>query len=366
MSFADLLTLGTAKTCKTKFIKPTIAYERGKSMKTKFTSETSRILIRRAFLLIMTALSLQMSAAFGATTTWTDGIDSWFVSADWSSGKPDSATDAQINNGGTAQIYTDFPMANALSLTLGLNAGDSGAVEVSPGFGDLDVVEAIFVGKGGVGKLTITQGTVNSASASIASLAGELWVSSGSATVDGGGSSWIISGEADVGGTTSATGLLTVINSGTVTAANVHVWDSGTLTGNGTISTTNETTVDGTLAPKGGGTALTIGGNLSLTSGATHGTTQCNVTPQDPSTTPQVSVSAQVSLGGLLLVTMSGDFSSAPTRFTLLSANSVAVGHPTFDFTSITYPTGHCWHPAITYDSTNHFHVYLDRVYDCT
>jgi hypothetical protein len=258
-----------------------------------------------------------------------------------------------------------------LSLTLGLNAGQSGNVEVSAGFGDLDVGEAIVVGKGGAGNLTITQGIVNSASASIASLAGELWVSSGSAKVDGGSSHWVIGGEADVGGTTSApggTGLLTVINSGTVTAANVHVWDSGTLTGNGSVSTTNGTTIDGTLAPKGGGTTLTITGNLSLTSGATHATTLCNVTPQDPSTTPQVSVSAQVSLGGLLLVTMSGDFSSAPTRFTLLNADSVNSSHPTFDFTSITYPTGHCWHPVITYvldNNTGHYHVYLDRVSDC-
>jgi T5SS/PEP-CTERM-associated repeat protein len=230
----------------------------------------------------------------------------------------------------------------------------------------LDVADAIFVGKGGAGNLTITQGTVNSASASIASLAGELWVSSGSATVDGGGSHWIISGEADVGGTTSAaggTGLLRVTNSGTVTAANIHVWDSGTLTGNATVSTTNGAIIDGTLAPNGGGTTLTIGGDLQLHSGAT---TQCNVTPQDPSTTSQVTVSGQVSLGGHLLVTMSGDFSSAPTRFTLLYADSVAVGHITFGSQSITYPNGHCWHPVITYVYTaGDVHVYVDRVSDC-
>ena len=59
---------------------------------------------------------------------------------------------------------------------------------------------------------------------------------------------------------------------------------------------------------------------------------------------------------------MTGDFSSAPTRFTLLSEGSVAVGHIAFNSTSITYPTGHCWHPAITYDYTGG-HVYLDRVY---
>ena len=296
---------------------------------------------------------------------WTaHGVGLCHTSANWDHGEPNPTTAAEINNGGTAQIFTDFPMANALSLTLGRNAGDSGAVEVIPFFGDLDVGEAIFVGKGGAGTLTITQGTVNSASASIASLAGQLWVSSGSATVDGEGSYWIISGEADVGGTTSAaggTGLLTVTNSGTVTAANVHVWDSGTLTGNGTVSTTSGTAVEGTVSPKGGGTTLTIGG--AVTFSGTAATMQCYVTPQDPSTTPQVSVSGTVSLGGHLLVNMTGDFSSAPTRFTLLYAVSFDQNHRKFDFQSITYPTGHCWHPVITYDYTGgHVSVYLDRV----
>lgn len=332
-------------------------------MKKKSASQAALKLTGKVILATTTGLALLTSAAFGATTKWTDDVGIWHTSTNWDYGEPNPTTAAQINNGGTAQILTDFPMANALSLTLGLNAGESGNVEVSAAFGDLDVGEAIFVGKGGAGKLTITQGIVNSASASIASLAGELWVSSGSATVDGGGSHWIISGEADVGGTTSAaggTGLLTVTNSGTVTAANVRVWDSGTLTGNGAVSTSNRTTVDGTLSPRGGGGTLT----LQLNGGAT---TQCNVTPQDPSTTPQVSVSAQVSLGGRLSVTMTGDFSSAPTRFTLLYGDTFDVNHNKFDSQSITYPTGQgCWVPQITYDYTGgHVHVYLDRVYNC-
>jgi hypothetical protein len=150
----------------------------------------------------------------------------------------------------------------------------------------------------------------------------------------------------------------------TVTAASVHVWNSGTLTGNSTVSTTNGMTVDGTVAPNGGGGTLTFGGAVQLNGGAT---TQCKVTPQDPSTTPQVSASAQVSLGGRLSVTMTGDFSSAPMRFTLLYADSVNSLHRTFDSQSITYPTGQgCWVPQITYDySGGHVHVYLDRVINC-
>jgi hypothetical protein len=338
-------------------------------MKEQAASQTVGKLTKKVILLTITALALPMSAAFAlTTTTWTDGTGNWSdCSNNWDNGCPDSATAAQINNGGTAQTGVNAPQARALSLTLALNPGQSGAVEVNPPFGDLIVDEAIFVGYRGTGKLTVRQ-SLTSGTASIASLTNEVGGPSyGTATVDG--STWTVTGAAEVGGyngNPGGTALLLVTNSGTVTAANVHVYGSGTLTGNAAVSTTNGTTVDGTLAPNGGGGTLTISGNLSLTSGATHATTQCNVTPQDPSTTPQVSVSGQVSLGGLLSVTMTGDFSSAPTRFTLLYANSVNSLHNTFDFTSITYPTGHCWHPIITYDYTGgHVHVYLDRVYDC-
>jgi hypothetical protein len=184
---------------------------------------------------------------------------------------------------------------------------------------------------------------------------------------DGTKSQWLVAGELEVGGTINGeggTGLLTITNSATLTAGSVHVWKSGTVTGNSSITTTSGMTVDGTVAPSGGGGTLTLVGDLHLKAGAT---TQCKVIPQDPSTTPQVSVSGQVSLGGRLSVTMSGDFSSAPTRFTLLYADSVNSLHRTFDSESITYPTGQgCWIPQITYDYTGgHVHVYLDRVYNC-
>ena len=181
------------------------------------------------------------------------------------------------------------------------------------------------------------------------------------------GSTFPIVGRCDVGGDNQTLGgvaLLSVTNAGSVSAGNVHVFGSGTLTGNAVISATNGTTVDGTLAPNGAGGTFNFGGGLQLNGGAT---TQCKVTPQDPSTTPQVSVSAQVSLGGRLSVTMTGDFSSAPTRFTLLYANSVDSSHRTFASQSITYPTGQgCWVPQITYDYTGgHVSVYLDRVINC-
>ena len=197
---------------------------------------------------------------------------------------------------------------------------------------------------------------------------GGVATSNGAATVDG-SSQWNVAVSGgnglDVGGDhngAGGTGLLTVTNAGKVTTVSAHLWASGTVTGNATVSTTNGTVVDGTVAPNGGGTTLTFdgAGALQLNSGAT---TQCNVTPQDPSTTPQVSVTGQVSLGGRLSVTMTGDFSSAPTRFTLLYAGSVAPNHPFFNSQSITYPTNQCWTPQITYVSMGgHYYVYLDRI----
>ena len=340
-------------------------------MKTKSTSETARKpSCKNTIPLAIAAVALLASSAFAADTTWTGAVDNdWFEPGNWDPGIPDASTNALINNGGTAQIAPKLQTAVALSLTLGQNVGDSGTVSVGAPHGDMAVAGTIFVGYRGTGTLNITSlGGVRSGGASIASLTGQLWISSGAATVDGAVSSWTIDGELDVGGTTTAaggTGLLTVTNGGAVSAGtSVHVWNSGTLTGNGTVnvnSGSGTATFDGTLAPKGGGTTLTLVGNLQLKGGST---TQCNVTPQDSSTTPQVGVSAQVSLGGHLLVTMTGDFSSAPTRFTLLSTNTFDVNHLTFDSTSITYPTGHCWHPVITYDYSGG-HVYLDRVSDC-
>jgi T5SS/PEP-CTERM-associated repeat protein len=314
-----------------------------------------------------------------ATTHWVNpGTGDWFDPLNWVldiNGQhtvPSSVSPTLINNGGTAQINTTTQTAYACFLALGANSGNSGTLSVDDG--TLNASSNISVGSQGKGTLNITNGGAvsNPVASYIAALSG----SNGSVTVDGQNqqgtkSQWTITGGVlYVGGTNGSpggTGLLTVTNGGTVSAGDtVQVFNSGTLTGNGTVSTTNGTTVDGTVAPKGGGTTLTFGGNLTLNSGNSGNngaTTLCNVTPQDPSTTPQVSVSGQVSLGGRLSVTMTGDFTSAPTRFTLLNAGSVAVGHRTFDSTSITYPTNQCWTPQIDYVTDNDgYHVYLDRI----
>jgi T5SS/PEP-CTERM-associated repeat protein len=353
-------------------------------MKTKHASQTAPTSTwKNTLLLAITALALCASSGSRGeavfceaqyVTNWIhQGAGDWFVSSNWDNGVPICLGPVDISNGGTAQIIGLTPTASACETFLGYSSTESGNLSVD--HGTLNTCNELHVGYSGQGTLKITNGGLVStiAEADIAAAAG----SNGSATVDGSNpdgrrSTWTVTdGGVYVGGsgptpTPGGTGLLVVTNDGRVTATGspapgvVHVFGSGTLTGNGTVTTTDGTTIEGTLAPKGGGTTLTFNGNLVLTTSAT---TECNVTPQDPSTTEQVSVTQQVTLGGRLSVTMTGDFTSAPTRFTLLYANSVDSVRNKFDSTSITYPTNQCWVPKITYDYTGgHVHVYVDRI----
>jgi hypothetical protein len=356
-------------------------------MKTKSASQTARKLSKHVILLAITALALCASCSARAdvaqcndlaTTHWINpSTGDWFDPLNWvldvngNHAVPTCISPTSINNGGTAQISTTDQTAYACSLVLGELAGQSGNLIVD--HGTLHTCNEMHVGSQGKGTVKIMN-TDSSVTNTFGATIGEEAGSYGSVSVDNHGN-WTV-GEGlygvgiYVGGTNTGaggTGLVSVTNGGSVSAVSVYVWGSGTLTGNGTVnvnSSSGTATFDGTLAPNGGGGTVTFDGSLQLNGGAT---TQCKVTPQDPSTTPQVGVSKQVSLGGRLSVTMTGDFSSAPTRFTLLYADTFDASHYKFNSTSITYPTGQgCWVPQITYDYTGgHVSVYLDRVYTC-
>jgi hypothetical protein len=114
-----------------------------------------------AFALCCFALSPPAQAS---STYWTDGSGDWFTAANWDNGGPpgvpDCSLDAYINNAGNATINSSG--GTALSLTLGLNAGDSGKVEVDGTNGGTLVVQVcgngllgdIYVGYQGTGKLS--------------------------------------------------------------------------------------------------------------------------------------------------------------------------------------------------------------------
>ena len=322
------------------------------------------------------------------TTTWTDRIGDWFSAANWSNGVPTFSTDALINNGGTAQISRSG--ANAASLTLGLNAGDSGSVTVDGTNANLGLpcstdIAGIFpgllsVGYSGGGKLIITNGgKVASEWGFIAAKENpQPPTSTGSVTVDGAGSTWTISAPCGsaarlfIGGSLGANGddpggiaLLNVTNGGEIIVDNpanqtsVKVGPSGTLAGNGSIKTIYHApygldtvvAVSGTLAPSW---TLTIGGDLFLLNTAT---TQCNVTPANLNMV-DVDVSRTGNLGGRLLVTMTGTFTPG-TQFTLLHSQGLLSSR--FSSVSIKYPMNQGFTPVIVYDYTgNHVYLYLE------
>lgn len=140
-------------------------------MKTKFISQLARKLTKKnALLLAVAALALSSSSAFAqsqciVTTTWTGTTGSWFVCGNWGSGCPTSSVNAQINNGGTAQIIQSLTVANACTLTL-----DSGStsLDAATGGGTLNVTSSLTVGPNSTGLLTLSNGaTVNAGSVTV-------------------------------------------------------------------------------------------------------------------------------------------------------------------------------------------------------
>ena len=326
-------------------------------------------------MLAIAALALSTSTGTRAEelrncmTTWIGGTGDWFTLSNWTGVGPPSCggsvcpplaggAQGEINNGGTAQITSQTQIAFACSLTLAGNTGDSGRVSVN--HGTLTMCGEIFVGSNGRGGLTITNGGVvnmASAGASIASFAG----SHGSVTVDGvnqDGTKSQLGGSGPIylGGTIDGAGgegLLTVTSGATITATNIHVYPSGTLTGNSTVTTTTTTgtTVEGTLEPSSG--RLTVGGKLTFS--GTAALMQCNVVP---ASADNVYVSNGAgSLTGRLKVRMTGAFTPG-TTYTLLHADG-GLGNTQFSSISINYPTCQCFTPVITYD-TNNVYLYLE------
>lgn len=347
-------------------------------------------------LCVFTVLAFAVSnlpARVGATSTnWIDTTSNWFTDANWNNHVPTTSTDAFIDNAGTAQI-NNSQTANAKSLTLASNQGDSGTVSVDgTNNGSLVIPDGctdnytdifpglLSVGYSGTGTLSITNGgTVSSLWGYIAATANStLPTSNGSVTVDGANSTWTIStscGSAArlfIGGSfiegqgddPGGIALLTVTNGGLVDVYNpanqtsVKVGPSGTLTGNGTITThcvagkalSYVTAIQGTLAPTG---TLTITQDLAFSS---SGTMLCHVTQGNAD---MISVGDIAYLDGHLTVIMTGTFNNSITRYTLLQASN-GLNSTTFGSVSITYPTGHGFVPNISYDTT---HVYLNLVF---
>ena len=111
------------------------------------TRKLTRHTLVAAFVVAAAILGAPRAAA---QTFWVaSGTGNWFVPGNWSGGVPGMSSDAQINNGGTAQV---FDTAKSNSLALGINAGNKGTLDVD---GGVISVNTLAVGTAGEGTLKV-------------------------------------------------------------------------------------------------------------------------------------------------------------------------------------------------------------------
>jgi T5SS/PEP-CTERM-associated repeat protein len=203
----------------------------------------------RAAIFLSGCLLLGLAPTGFTQTIWQAESGDWFQPVNWSDGVPNSTADAQINNGGTAQILNGAATANDLSLGGGASDSNSGTLIVSGSGSSLDA-SSIGLSNFGVGTLMILDGaTVSSQMSSILG-ATHLGGEPGSATVDGAGSTWETTFGLEVDGE------LNIQNGGAVTS------DSGTTNGAVVIDGTGSNWVTGEIFVATGGN-----GSLSLQNG---------------------------------------------------------------------------------------------------
>lgn len=188
-------------------------------------------------------------SSLSAQTVWTDGTGDWFDSGNWSAGVPNSSTNAQINNGGTAQITTNGAQAN--TIYLGFGSSDSGTVSIS-GSGNLSENGIFFIGESGAGIVNVTSGGAISGNRFIL---GDNAGSIGTATVSGSGSTWTNAATCIVG--FLGTGTLNIMNGGHVSDPAASIGKNGTVTVDGQASTWTQIST------------LSVNGILNITNGGT-------------------------------------------------------------------------------------------------
>lgn len=103
-----------------------------------------------------------------AQTVWTGTTGLWDDPANWSAGAPDENTDAQISNGGTAQM--GLRSYTARNVIFGFGSSDSGNLSATNGF--FEISGAITVGRAGVGDLNFGNSDLTSNGGVIGELAG--------------------------------------------------------------------------------------------------------------------------------------------------------------------------------------------------
>ncbi|HXP35134.1 MAG TPA: autotransporter domain-containing protein [Chthoniobacterales bacterium] len=228
--------------------------------------------LRNAIAICAAALAFSSVTIFAQTTIWTDATGNWFTAGNWDNGLPNAATDAEINNGGTAQIAAAG--ATAKNVSLGQNLGSAGTLTISGAGSTLTNSGTLSVGSSGAGTLHIQNGgSVSSVTGEISEFAG----SAGHATVDGAGSTWNTSASLFIGDRSD--GDLAITNGGVVNTTLKGIIGGSA---NGTVNVDGSGSKwlmgdelfvgnlgHGTLTITGGGLVMDVTGRIARSNGST-------------------------------------------------------------------------------------------------
>jgi T5SS/PEP-CTERM-associated repeat protein len=298
-------------------------------------------------------ISIAAIDAQALETSWNVTSGSWFEAANWTAGPPNLATDARVNNAGTAQITSGGAQAFSVLIgdsasgelqisaggvilnrygLIGFQSGSSGAVTVAGSSASWTNSVHLIVGDHGTGELTIADGgAVSDENGWIGYWPG----ADGTVSVIGDGSSWTHSDELVVGATAAA--VLNITDGGTVSAATIGRvgMDPGadgvvTVSGAGSILTSGALYVGqygrGELTIANGGTVATVEGRI--TGGEYSGSTP----PGSGKVTVTGAGSAWVNSGSLLVAEfgsgqlMIADGGSVSNTFGQVGSDSFAPG----------------------------------------
>ncbi|HZJ15744.1 MAG TPA: hypothetical protein VFD27_11895 [Chthoniobacteraceae bacterium] len=245
----------------------------------------------------LSVVLLCSGTALEAQTSWIDGVGDWFNFFNWSNGVPNSGSatsfDAQINNGGIAQIFS--PGASVRRITLGNLSGQGGGLLVD--LGSLNVTENLRLGEnGGMGNMTIRNDADVSASQTILGV----FSGSGLMTVSGNGSTL-----------TSSTLILAELASGTMV-----VRDGGDVSGFYVSLANASTSALGRLTVTGTGSTLTADDTLWI---GRAGVGEVTVDTGGAVTAPIIDMGSNTFGNGFVTVTGAGS--------TITSTNTFLVGN---------------------------------------
>jgi T5SS/PEP-CTERM-associated repeat protein len=253
----------------------------------------------------------------GVRSTWVVGIE--LLIGD------DGIANLQITNWGAVSSFYDSWIA--------FEPNSSGMVTVdgpnSTWIHEGDLVDGLY----GTSLVQISNGGVLSACGSFACIGCDFRCPESIVTIDGASSYWINGGNLFVAGSPlgpGGTSLLRIDNGATVTAANLTVYEPGTLTGYGFIGITGGTTIEGTLASDQ---------TISLTGNLAFGATATVLSTVTPTTADSAFVEGTATLNGTLGVTLTGGPFPVGTQYTLLQTTGGLNG-TTFSTVSISAPPG--------------------------